>query len=328
MELCFVNENFGFRLQAWRIGDGRKSCEQRDGRAFLPTVMNEIENRRGKVAAKTMENELTAVRSFCSFTGRGLTMAGITPELIRTYERWMREKGLKPGTAALYLRSLRAVLNRCGADGTRLFNGVHTGGVRTEKRSISEKDLMKIVKAELPPDSSLARARELFLFSLIGMGMAPVDMAFLKKSDIKEGRIEYQRRKTGVSITADMVPILRNIANHYSGTGTPYLFPLLKSTDPQEAEREYRRFLNWYNRKLAKLSGILGLERRITSYTSRHTWASLAFRYGVDLAFISKGLGHTNPLTTRAYLKEIDNTDLGDANRRLLTNIGLFFENI
>ncbi len=46
----------------------------------------------------------------------------------------------------------------------------------------------------------------------------------------------------------------------------------------------------------------------ITSYTARHTWASLAYQQGVPLAVISKSLGHSSPVTTEAYLKEIDDS--------------------
>ena len=35
-----------------------------DRRPFLPTVMNEVEKRRGLTSKSTLENELTAVRSF------------------------------------------------------------------------------------------------------------------------------------------------------------------------------------------------------------------------------------------------------------------------
>ena len=327
MELIFSNQSFGFQLKTWRTEDAKKSREKKDGRLFLSTVKNEIEKRKGKVATKTIENEQTALRSFLIFAGDNLTMADITPERITSYERWMRDKGLKPGTSALYLRSLRAVLNRCGADGTNLFHAVHTGGIKTEKRAIGVEDIMKVVNAELLPESSIERVRDLFLFSLLGMGIPFVDLAFLKKSNVKDGRIEYRRRKTGVNVAIEILPAIQEIIGKYVDQNSPYLFPLLKSTDPSEAEREYRRILGWYNRKLARLSEKIGLRRSLTSYTARHTWASLAYRHGLNLAYISKALGHTNPLTTKAYLKEIDNEDLRNANRQLLKKIGLNYEN-
>ena len=91
--------------------------ESVDRRIFLPTVMDEIEKRRGLTGMSTVENELTAVRSFTRYAGLSLMMADLTPGLIRGYERWLLGRGIKPNTSACYMRSLRSVLNRCGADG-------------------------------------------------------------------------------------------------------------------------------------------------------------------------------------------------------------------
>ena len=41
------------------------------------------------------------------------------------------------------------------------------------------------------------RIRDMFLFSFYTRGMSFIDMAYLKKSDLKNGIITYRRRKTG-----------------------------------------------------------------------------------------------------------------------------------
>ena len=103
--------------------------------------------------------------------------------------------------------------------------------------------------------------------------------------------------------------------------GLPYLLPILTARDFASANRQYRRYLHTYNRHLAHLSERLGLDRRLTSYTPRHTWASLAFAYGVDTNTISQALCHANPHTTRAYIRDLSNTHLDQANQLVLSRL-------
>ena len=285
-----------------------------DRRPFLPTVINEIEKRRGQTGTSTLENELTAVRSFIRYAGRSLNMSDLTPELIHRYERWLLDRGIKPNTSACYMRSLRSVLNRCGADGSNLFENVRTGKEITKKRAADEETLRSIKLLQLHDGNFLALTRDAFLFSIMAMGIPFVDLARLKKSDVKDGFIVYNRKKTGRRVTVKMEPCMQVIIDRYSNHDSPYLFPLLRSG----SEKEYRALFCRYNRALAKLSAMMGLKLKLTSYTARHTWASMAYKRGVTLAVISKALGHSSPVTTLAYLKEIDDSAIEQANRRLL----------
>lgn len=311
---CFIEVgNFGAYLNIRWIKNERNN-ESADRRPFLPTVNNEIEQRRGLTSRSTLENELTAVRSFTRFAGKSIAMGDVTPKLINDYERWLLAKGVKRNTSACYLRSLRAVLNRCGKDGTSLFQKVRTATVRTEKRAIDEASIHKVRNIRLSPRGFPAIARELYLFSIMAMGMPFVDLAHLRKSDVCNGHIIYHRQKTGKRIKVKIEPCMQRIIDQFSKSESPYLFPLLKSGSDQE----YLTLLNRYNRALAKISTIAGLTKKLTSYTARHTWASMAYKNGASLAVISKALGHSSPVMTQNYLKEIDDEAIGLANRRFL----------
>ena len=285
-----------------------------DRRPFLPTVMNEVEKRRGLTSKSTLENELTAVRSFIKFAGKDITMDDITPQLIGNYERWLIGKDIRKNTSACYLRSLRAVLNRCGKDGASLFKKVHTGTIRTEKGAVDGDTIRKLRDVQLAPGSFPAFARELYLFSIMAMGMPFIDLAHLRKSDVRDGNIIYHRHKTGRRVKVWIEPAMQEILTRYSDDNSPYLFPLLKTG----SEQEYLSLLSRYNRALARISVKAGLKKRLTSYTARHTWASMAYRKGVPLAIISKALGHSSPVMTQTYLKEIDDNAIMQANQDIL----------
>lgn len=306
--------NIGAYINIRWINKNKRIEASVDRIPFLPTVKKEIEKRRGQTSSSTLENELTAVRSFTKYAGRDLMMADLTPGLIRSYERWLLGRGIKPNTSACYMRSLRSVLNRCGADGSSLFKEVRTGKESTKKRAVDADTLQRIKNTPLRQGTFLALARDAFLFSIMAMGMPFIDLTHLRKSDVKDGMIIYNRKKTGRRVTVKMEPCLQEIIDRYSKEDSPFLFPLLRSG----SEKEYRSLLCRYNRALAKLTAIMGLSLKLTSYTARHTWASMAYRKGIPLAVISKALGHSSPVTTLTYLKEIDDTAIEQANKCLL----------
>ena len=147
-----------------------------------------------------------------------------------------------------------------------------------------------------------------------------VDIAFLRHSQICGNHLIYQRHKTGQRIVVPLESCMFEIINRYR-SDRDYVFPLIKSNDPSIAYHEYLIMLNRYNRSLKTLARKSGLNLRITSYTARHTWASVAYSSNVCLPIISKALGHTNPQTTLTYIKEINDKRLEEANREIISRI-------
>ena len=99
------------------------------------------------------------------------------------------------------------------------------------------------------------------------------------------------------------------------------MFPLIHATDEQEAYTEYLKTLNRYNRMLKRLGEMASIHHQLTSYVSRHSWASIAYDSNVDLAIISKALGHANPQHTLIYIRQINDSRLYDANQQILKKV-------
>ena len=97
-----------------------------------------------------------------------------------------------------------------------IFAHVQTTNVRTAKRAISIKDIRNIEKLELQIGSSIDKARDLFLLSFYLRGMAFVDMAFLKKSDLKCGMVSYNRRKTHQNLNIEWIKPMQAIIDLYA----------------------------------------------------------------------------------------------------------------
>ena len=276
----------------------------------------------------TAKNYRTAIRSFSRFTGSpALSLADITADRMASYVQWLRQQGVSLNTTVCYVKALRAIYNKvlrqCHAVDTRPFERLYTGQVRTEKRSVPDADISRLRGLPLRQDSPLALARDIFLFCLYAQGMPFVDAAHLRRSHISGGMIAYERHKTGQLITIKLEPCMQDIIDRYtSGHETDgYVFPILTTTNPSQAYRQYQTQLRTYNRHLHRLQKMINTDSNLTSYVVRHTWASVAYDSNVDLAVISSALGHTNPGTTRIYIRDIDNRRLAEANHKVLKRI-------
>lgn len=86
------------------------------------------------------------------------------------------------------------------------------------------------------------------------MGMPFVDIAYLKKSQMKDNVIRYARHKTGQPISIALVPAMQAIISRYSSSDSIYVFPLLTTQSPDLLHREYLRRLRQYNYSLHVLS--------------------------------------------------------------------------
>ena len=322
---------FEFHLHISR-GEARKedtgekqTAETSEGRGFVETAMDEAKRLKSSFSPSTISNYMTALRSFKEYLGGGdLKLSQIDRLTFKGYEQWLRQKNVCLNTVSCYMRSLRSLLKKIGDNlHTDAFDTVYTGQAKTDKRAVDETDIARLRSLSLKPHSFACLVRDLFLFSFYALGMPFVDLAFLRKSQIADGQIVYHRHKTGQRVTVRLEPCMMEIIHRHQTGGSDYVFPLLHSTDSEEAYAEYLQMLNRYNRTLKTLAKKAGVEARLTSYTPRHSWASVAYSNNVELPVISKALGHTNPQTTLIYIRQINDTRLDEANRHILRNIEL-----
>lgn len=287
---------------------------------FCKLAKDVVDGLRPLMSRSTIENYMTALRSFHTFLNERKPSGQMDNNLLRHYERWLHDHQLKPNTSSCYMRSLRSLLSKTfGEKSRQLFRHIYTGRQATDKRSLPIEDITRLIEVRLNPRSFLSLARDLFLFSFYALGMPFVDMAFLRREQIVNGHITYCRHKTGQQVNMKIEPCMQDIINRYQRSDSDYVFPILKSTDSPKVYDEYLLMLNRYNRALKKLAIKANISnQQLTSYVARHTWASTAFSNNVELPIISKALGHANPQHTLVYIRQIDDQRLFDANHHLL----------
>lgn len=256
-----------------------------------------------------------------------LTFDELSPNMIECYEAWLIDRRLKQNSIRCYLRTLNTLLCKAAAEGllnnTNLFSHVRLSYVKTTKRAISEKELKVIANLELPEGSTMALARDIFMFSFYMRGMPFVDIAYLRKTDLRNGMWTYCRRKTNQCLMVEWEMAQQKILDHYAhqtGNGS-FLLPIIKKEDGTEYKQYQRMQIN-INRALKKIGEMAELKMPLTTYVARHTWASVARDMNIPIAIISEGMGHNSIKTTQVYLNSIDISRVNEANKRIIKRIG------
>ena len=283
----------------------------------------ELMKRRG--TARTYGN---AYRRFKAFRKNvDLTFDQLTPDMIECYEAWLIDQRLKQNSIRCYLRTLNTLLCKAVGEGLlsniNLFSHVRLSYVKTTKRAISERELKVIANLKLPEHSTLALARDIFMFSFYMRGMPFVDIAYLRKSDLKNGMWTYCRKKTNQCLMVEWEKAQQKILDRYANQTkhTSYLLPIIKKEDGTEYLQYQRMQIN-INRALKKIGEKVGLKMPLTTYVARHTWASVARDMNISIAIISEGMGHNSIKTTQVYLNSIDVSRINEANKRIIKRIG------
>ena len=164
-------------------------------------------------------------------------------------------------------------------------------------------------------------AQELFILMFLLRGLPFVDLAYLRKSDLRGDVITYRRRKTGRPLSVTLTPEAMFLLQKYMNRDkrSPYLFPILRSAEGSpEAYREYQLALRHFNYQLELLGRFLGLKDRLSSYTARHTWATTAYYCEIHPGIISEAMGHSSITVTETYLKPFRNKKIDEANKKVV----------
>lgn len=268
---------------------------------------------------RTAQIYRTALNNFMRFReGEDLPLVSLDQKTLLAYESWMRERGLMRNSSSFYLRSLRSVWHK--ALGRRVvqpdpFDDVYTSVDKTVKRALQLSDIKKLKSMRLEGDE--AWARDMFMMSFYTRGMAFVDMAFLRKTDLRSGLLTYYRRKTGQQLVIRWEPCMQEIVDRWGPNPTQFLLPIIVRTD-LPAYNLYKYAIARANRNLHLIGWKLKLRGPLTMYVARHSWASIAHSQHVPLSVISEGLGHDNERTTSIYLASLDQHQIDAANRSIL----------
>lgn len=271
----------------------------------------------------------SSLNALCAFNhGKELPFTKITPEFLKQYEAYLRQRGCSWNTVSTYLRTLRATYNRAIDNHTalyvpHLFKHVYTGTRADKKRALDADDMALLLNArqEGKVPQPLNRTQGLFVLMFLLRGLPFVDLAYMHKNDLDGNVITYRRRKTGrqltVTVPPEAIPLLKQFMD--TDVGSPYLFPILHSKEnSREVYREYQLALRMFNSQLALLGTALGIQTNLSTYAARHTWATMAYHCEIHPGIISEAMGHSSITVTETYLKPFRNQKIDEANLQII----------
>lgn len=303
-----------------------KFNRQADGQSLFPFMQGIIDQLRRLNRIRTSETYSAALASFMKFRdGQDILLCEIDGDTIMLYEAWLKAKGICPNTVSFYMRILRAVYNRAVekelVEQRHPFKHVYTGIDKTVKRAVPLKAIKRIKELDLTLKPHLNYARDMFLFSFYTRGMSFIDMAYLKKSDLKNGILIYRRKKTNQQLSIKWEKCMAEIVAKYKDpNATQYLLPII--TNPLLDERkQYRNAIYRVNTALKEVARLANLSIPLTMYCARHGWASIAKSKNIPLSVISEGMGHDSEETTRIYLASLDSNVIDKANSLILKDL-------
>lgn len=274
---------------------------------------------------RTAETYCSTLNSFMHFRhNQDVVLDSISAEMMEEYETWLKGRGVVLNTVSFYTRILRAVYNRAVGEGAfencYPFRTVYTGIAKTKKRAISLKYISKIKKLNLCNEPMLDYARDMFMLSFYLRGMSFIDMAFLRKTNLRDGFISYRRRKTGQQLTIKWTYEMQKILDKYPENETDYLLPIIRTRKTGERSI-YHNACYSINRSLKKIAKQLRIPIPLTLYVARHSWATAARDKGIPLCIISDGLGHDSEATTKIYLSSIATAAVDRANHIIISSL-------
>lgn len=276
----------------------------------------------------------SARNSFSAFNDdKDVPFCKLNPNLLKRFEIYLRQRRCSWNTVSTYMKVLRAVYNRAVDNGyalyiLRLFRHVHTSVCADQRRSLDASDIGNLlyetekvpINGTLPLD--VQKTKILFALMFLLRGIPFVDLVYLRKTDIQDNILKYRRRKTGRSLTVALTPeamrLIRMVAN--TDKNSPYLFSFLSSPEGTEtAYHEYQSALRAFNYKLSVLKKWMGSHAHLSTYTIRHTWATMAYHCEIHPGIISEAMGHSSIKVTETYLKPFQNQRIDQANQEVIS---------
>ena len=249
-------------------------------------------------------------------SGKALLFVDVTSTWLTRFEKSMEKKKSR-STIGIYMRNIRRLFNlaikKHGVKAEYPFNEYEIGEGSGRKLALTAHQI-SLINNYQADDPREQLYRDMFIFSCLGNGMNLSDIARLKYSNIDGENIYFVRQKTKGKKTQTKleVPITKQMQNIIDKHGTraighdAFIFPVLTGEDDQRHYAEIKQFTKMVNKYIRIIAKAVDITEKISSYTARHSWATISKNSGASTEYIKESLGHSNVLVTEAYLKSFE----------------------
>jgi len=279
----------------------------------------------------------TALRSLKNFYHRDkFAFVDITPKLLYQYQKYMELEEESRTTISIYTRCIRTIYNKAirSGDADKLnypFGQKSNGFYEIQqseniKKALSKADIKKLFEYEPLNGSPEHFYRDLFLFSYLCNGMNLADILRLRHSNIQGDTIVFIRHKTAHNrqikpVLVEVTEPVKDILTRWETKPVipnNYVFNILTGgMTPEEEIRKIKSVTRMLNTNIKRIAAKIGIQQNISSYSARHSFATVLKLSGESIAFISEALGHSNIKTTENYLSSFDSEQRRKAAEKL-----------
>lgn len=274
----------------------------------------------------------TAINKLKGFVGTSnFAFEALTFKKLNEFNDSMLQEGMKVNAISVYMRTIRAVYNRAIKEGLVAstaypFTAFRIKNEKTISRSLTIDELKSIIALRLPVDSPIWHWRNHFLLSFCLIGINFSDLLTLTGANWVEDRIIYKRRKTGKIYSLKIHPKALDILQYYVSSRTDRtkpLLPVLKQLDnPVQLKKDTWQAIKTCNSYLGKMAEGCNIEKEVSTYYARYSWANIARTLGYSKDLIAEALGHEyGNKVTGIYLDGYDNAVIDEANQHIIREV-------
>lgn len=306
-------------LQERLLGITPKTALAPQRGSFIPYFTDHAQAYDRRSTRESNEYTLSVMRKFCPDVDT-MNFEDVTYAWLSDFEIWMKRNDLSQNTRKIHFGNIRTAMREAykreltEADPFRRFS---FRPAKTRKRSLEVTALRSLINYPVEPYAEIYR--DMFVLSFMLLGINSIDLYNLTEIT-KQGRIEYDRSKTGGIFSVKVEPEARVLIEKYKGQKA-----LLCLADRWSDHRNFRHQMNAAIKRIGKAQGKGKKDKAgdgpfadVTSYFARHTWATIARKIGVSIDTIGLALGHSSDhKVTRIYIDESLEL-IDEANRKVL----------
>ena len=266
------------------------------------------------------------LRDFVKYIGPNCIVSNISTIDLQNYRKKLVKTGKAADTINNRITAVKAMYNWALDNGV-ISNTPNLKAIKKVVISKAEKPIFSVAQIQKLFDSACTQMKAMILLGL-NCGFGCTDCAELqwKNFDLKNGRVNFPRGKTGIGrnlpLWPETVGVLKEIPKSgelifYTSKGNPWV-RVIKSTDKNKREKHTKE--NAVSKKFSKLLKKAGLKtaKGVGFYTLRRTAATLAARSGDPFA-VQRLLGHADLKMATTYVQDIsEQTDRVINNSRKL----------
>jgi integrase len=285
-------------------------------------------NKAGRIGSARAHKD-TRDSFFKFIENKTILFRDINHSVLDKYEVYLRSNNNTDGGIAFKMRELRALFNdaikkEVTKEEYYPFKTYKISKLkgRNIKKALTREEMRALENIDTNKYPHLLDTKNYMIFSYYTGGMNFIDLLKLTWENVDDERINYSRSKTKSNFSVQILEPVKKILEYYKkqNRSTNVVFPILlkEGLTPQQIENRKHKTLRKFNKQLKEIATIQGVNKNISSYHIRHSFATNLKFAGVSSDVISDAMGHKSVEITNSYLKRHSNETLDNEMKKLL----------